>query len=106
MHARRALAAIVSLALLYSGAALLRAEEPKKEEKKPSTCIPALKDEHRHKQFLKDKEAQLKKGPIQVVFDGDSITDGWRNDAKNNGGKQVWEKEFAKYNPLNLGIGG
>ena len=78
----------------------LRAEDSK-DEAKPKSCIPAEKDPKRHEGFLKDKEALLKKGPIELVFDGDSITDGWRGR-----GKTVWEKNYAKYNTLNLGIGG
>src|SRR5690349_14617001 len=101
MFVRRAITTLATLAILYTGAATLLRAEDVKAEKKPASCIPAEKDKNRHEQFMKDKEAQLKAGPIQVVFDGDSITDGWRG-----GGKKVWDKEFGKYNPLNLGIGG
>jgi len=37
----------------------------------------------------------------QVVFIGDSITDGWDDD---KGGKKVWEKEYVPMKALNLGI--
>jgi lysophospholipase L1-like esterase len=65
----------------------------------PNTCVPAQKDPNRHTGFLAD----IKKmnGNIGLVFVGDSITDGWRG-----GGKTVWQKHFAAYKPLNLGIGG
>jgi beta-glucosidase len=56
----------------------------------------------RHEGFLKDKEEALKKGPIQFVLIGDSITDGWRN--KNS--KPIFDEAFGKYNPYNIGIGG
>jgi beta-glucosidase len=79
-----------------------RAEAPKQTQDKPSSCIPAEKDPKRHEGFLKDKEALLKTGPIQLVFIGDSITDRWRKPA----GKAVWAKNYVKYNALNLGIGG
>ncbi len=46
-------------------------------------------------------EAQAKAASIQVVFDGDSITDGWRG-----GGKAIWEERFAKFNAINFGISG
>ena len=66
-------------------------------------CIPQKKDEKRHEQFLRDKVELLKDGPIQVVFVGDSITDGWRS----GGGKVVWDKHYSKtYNALNLGLSG
>jgi len=79
---------------------LLRGEDQKTADK-PKSCIPAEKDPKRHEQFLKDKAALLEKGPIELVFIGDSITDGWRGR-----GKAVWAKNYAKYNTLNLGIGG
>lgn len=41
-----------------------------------------------------------KKGDIGVVFLGDSITAGW------GGAKEVWEKSFSQYKPVNFGIGG
>jgi len=63
---------------------------------------PQEKDRNRHEQFLKDKEDALKKGPVQLVFIGDSITDGWR------GGKQneLYKERWGKYNPYNIGISG
>ncbi len=68
----------------------------------PASVTAKEKDRRRHEQFLKDKAELLKKGPIQVVFIGDSITDGWRG-----GGLATWQTAFGdKYNALNLGIGG
>ncbi len=68
----------------------------------PSSVMAKEKDRPRHEQFLKDKAALLQKGPIDVVFIGDSITDGWRR-----GGLATWKTAFGdKYNALNLGIGG
>jgi lysophospholipase L1-like esterase len=37
----------------------------------------------------------------QVIFIGDSITQGWEGE-----GKEVWSKHFARYNAVNLGISG
>ncbi len=51
----------------------------------------------RHEGFV----AQAKQGDIEVLFLGDSITDGWRTR-----GKAVWEKQYAPRHALNLGIGG
>ena len=39
--------------------------------------------------------------PIDVVFDGDSITDGWMGD-----GRGVWEKNFANRRAFDFGISG
>ena len=46
--------------------------------------------------------ARAKANPnAQLVFLGDSITQGWEE-----GGHDVWEREFATYAPLNLGVSG
>jgi len=91
-HARSVLWASLAVSLFGSS---VRADGP-------GSIIPQEKDRGRHEQFLKDKAELLKKGPIQVVFIGDSITDGWRG-----GGSGTWQKAFGeKYNALNLGIGG
>lgn len=50
-----------------------------------------------HANFLKRAQA----GPINVLFLGDSITQGW-----DGAGKATWEKSFAPLNAANFGIGG
>jgi lysophospholipase L1-like esterase len=51
----------------------------------------------RHEGFL----AEAKQGKCDLVFIGDSITDGWRNR-----GREVWNKFYVPRHALNLGIGG
>ncbi len=51
----------------------------------------------RHEGFLREAKA----GKVEVVFIGDSITDGWRRR-----GGAVWAKFYAPRHALNLGIGG
>ena len=51
----------------------------------------------RHEGFL----AEAKQGKFDLVFIGDSITDGWRRR-----GLEVWNKCYAPRHALNLGIGG
>ncbi len=51
----------------------------------------------RHEGFL----AEAKQGKFDLVFIGDSITDGWRTK-----GLAVWNKCYAPRHALNLGIGG
>ena len=51
----------------------------------------------RHEGFL----AEAKQGGFDLVFLGDSITDGWRTKGTN-----VWAKYYAPRHALNLGIGG
>src|SRR5690349_15529055 len=49
-----------------------------------------------------------KKGGVDVLFLGDSITDFWRRDQteKQVGGKKVWDREFAPLRAANFGISG
>ncbi len=51
----------------------------------------------RHESFL----AEAMQAKYNIVFIGDSITDGWRK-----GGLGVWNKYYAPRGALNLGIGG
>ncbi len=44
---------------------------------------------------------ESKKGEANLVFLGDSITEGWKG-----AGKEVWAKAWAEYKPANFGIGG
>ena len=101
LSARLLVASVLMLPISSAFTAAADAPPAADAPKQPASVTPAEKDRGRHEQFLKDKEELLKKGPIQVVFIGDSITDGWRG-----GGKKVWDEHFGKYNPLNLGIGG
>lgn len=39
--------------------------------------------------------------PITVIFDGDSITDGWQG-----GGRKIWDKTFASRGAFDFGISG
>ena len=58
---------------------------------------PLNRDNARHKQFLKI----VAKGEADLVFIGDSITQGWEG-----AGKKVWAEHFAPLKAVNLGIGG
>lgn len=67
-----------------------------------SAIVPAPRSQPtnwvaRHEGFL----AEAKQGKFDIVFIGDSITDGWRTR-----GKAVWDKVYAPRHALNLGIGG
>lgn len=42
--------------------------------------------------------AVAEKGGVDLLFVGDSITAGWNWD--------IWQKNFAEYNPANFGVGG
>jgi len=59
---------------------------------------PENRDNPRHKEFL---ERAKKAEKVDVLFIGDSITQGWEG-----AGKEAWVKTFAQFNPFNLGISG
>ena len=65
-----------------------------------TAIIPAPRDEKwvaRHEGFVQE----ARKGGIDVLFLGDSITDGWRDKGSN-----VWNKYYAPRHAANFGIGG
>jgi lysophospholipase L1-like esterase len=64
-------------------------------DKKNPAEIPLNRDVNRHKQFLE----LAKKGDIDVLFIGDSITEGWGNN-------KVWKENYAPLKAANFGIGG
>ena len=67
-------------------------------DKKENPAAKSLnRDNPRHKQFLKVVE----KGEADVIFIGDSITQGWEG-----AGKKAWAENFASMKAVNLGIGG
>src|SRR5215208_5033324 len=51
----------------------------------------------RHESF----NERVKKGNVDLLYIGDSITQGWEG-----AGKNVWEDFYGKRNAVNLGIGG
>lgn len=70
----------------------------------PSATQPVIQrgTNNRHEQFL----ALAKKGGIDLLFLGDSITDNWRvSNSPLHSGKAVWDKYFAPLHAANFGIG-
>jgi lysophospholipase L1-like esterase len=68
----------------------------------PSATVPQIqaRTENRHQSFLEI----AKKGDIDLLFLGDSITDNWRRPSP-TGGIAVWDKTFAPLKAANFGIG-
>jgi lysophospholipase L1-like esterase len=67
-------------------------------------AVPAVKRGARAQQFLDQHQKFLdraKQGDIDIVFMGDSITQGW-----GGRGKTVWEQRYADRKAVNFGIGG
>jgi lysophospholipase L1-like esterase len=70
-----------------------------------TAIIPKPKDGawlKRHEGFV----AEAKRGGIEVLFLGDSITDFWRATNPRRGGRAVWDREFAPLPAANFGIAG
>lgn len=82
---------LIGLTILGSGAGASA------QSKGPRPTIPEEKDRPRHEEFLKIARA----GGVDLLFLGDSITDGWRGS-----GKPVWDKYFGPLKAANFGIGG
>lgn len=71
----------------------------------PSTTIPEqISDDYWHGEFERVNKEVAKADGSQVVFFGDSITLGWTIGKAE--GKAAWEKQFAKYHPINMGNSG
>jgi lysophospholipase L1-like esterase len=65
----------------------------------PPATEPRPRDDARHQSFLEI----ARKGNIDLLFVGDSITDWWRQPAR---GESVWNATFAPLNAANFGIAG
>src|ERR1039457_3086156 len=65
----------------------------------PATVVPQPRQGawmEKHQSFLKQAQA----GNVDLLFLGDSITQGW------NGGKETWNRYYAPRKAANFGIGG
>ena len=63
-------------------------------------AMPRWMQRHEQKLALKQQMLAAGRSP-QIVFIGDSITEGWENE-----GKAVWQQYYARYHALNLGYSG
>jgi len=78
-----------------------KAEAPEKAKGIPAAAVPVPRKDlgwvKRQEQF----NARVKQGHVDLIFIGDSITQGWEG-----AGKDVWKEFYGKRNAVNLGIGG
>lgn len=90
---------IVRMMLLASSALAAAAFAPAgAQDAKDNPAVKLInRDNPRHKEFLK----VVAKGEGDVIFIGDSITQGWEG-----AGKKAWAEHFAAFKPVNLGISG
>jgi lysophospholipase L1-like esterase len=89
---------LTALLLACSLASAVAQEAPKKED--PTIAVTAVLHKGTEGRITKYTE-QSKQGEAQLVFLGDSITQGWEG-----AGKEAWEKHFAPLKAVNFGIGG
>lgn len=98
---RLALVALLAIGLTAHFAAAQAAApakaEPKAQAKTAPTTEPVNRDGPRH-QLINSRAIP---GQVDLLFIGDSITQGWEG-----AGKEAWEKYFSKRKPMNAGIGG
>jgi lysophospholipase L1-like esterase len=81
-------------------------DEKKKEEKPANPAVvPVPRAEEgckqRHERFNERAKQGHEKGDIDLIFMGDSITEGWEN-----AGKEAWAKHYGERHAVNCGIGG
>jgi beta-glucosidase len=82
--------------LLVAGAGARAADDEPTPEKK-RTEIPANRDVPRHR-AINERASQ---GNVDLIFLGDSITQGWET-----AGEEVWKKRYGERKAMNAGIGG
>ena len=89
----------LTLGLICALTALAASQALARDTKLSSATDPQVHKgtEQRHESMNK----RVAQGNVDLVFIGDSITQGWEG-----GGKEVWAKYYGKRNAVNLGIGG
>lgn len=95
---------VIFAALLSAAPLSAQAEssDPPPTHASSPACTPATRERpanwmSRHEKFV----AQAKRGHIDLLFLGDSITDNWRTKGSN-----VWNEYYAPRHAANFGIGG
>jgi len=106
-----AVAALFAPAVTFAQDAPKKADAPATDKPKTSPKPPAPKESavepktrpgnwmQRHEGYL--KEVKEKEGNVDLLFVGDSITDGWHG-----GGKKAWAEAWEPLKAFNIGIGG
>ena len=95
MNCRRVVASVGTIVLVV--AASIPGPGARGEPKTPATVVPLNRDVPRHKAI----NERAKQGNVDLIFIGDSITQGWEGS-----GKEVWQKRYEPRKAMNAGIGG
>ncbi len=91
-------------ALLIPLLSLVFAAAPVAAQAQDSPGHGAIHPEPRQGQWMarhQQLNSRIKQGKVDLIFVGDSITQGW-----DGPGKEVWQKHYAPRNSVNLGING
>ena len=105
---RLALVALLAVGLTVNFAAAQTAAPAKPEAKpaakppaKPAITVPTTEPVNRDGARHQLINSRAIPGQVDLLFIGDSITQGWEG-----AGKEAWEKYFGQRKPMNAGIGG
>lgn len=69
-------------------------------ETSPLLTVTPVENDGMHERNVMLAERAAQAGDAQLVFFGDSITQGWESEPA------LWSAEFERYRPLNLGVSG
>lgn len=97
MIRNRLVASAWLIALTSLSVSLPAAWAGQEQAKQPDTVVPLNRDVPRHKAI----NERAKQGNVDLLFIGDSITNGWEGN-----GKEVWKKFYEPRKAINAGIGG
>ena len=100
---------LVTVVGLLAAAAVLGSQAPaqappdasKSQKKSNPATDPQPRTDEGWVARQKELNERAKKGGAELVFLGDSITEGWEG-----GGKEVWDKRYTPRKALNLGVSG
>jgi beta-glucosidase len=100
---------LVTVVGLLAAAAVLGSQAPaqappdasKSQKKTNPATDPQSRTDEGWVARQKELNERAKKGGAELLFIGDSITEGWEG-----GGKEVWDKHYTPRKALNLGISG
>ena len=99
---RRTFIVRASVALaLCGGATLSIAQTAQQEPQTHSAITPVDREQEWWQARHEAMNARVAKGNVDLLFIGDSITQGWEGS-----GKAVWDEYYGSRNAVNLGIGG
>lgn len=77
------------------------ADEPPRAVAAHTAITPVQREDEYARKRCAELDERVKHGPFELVFLGDSITQGWEG-----AGAEVWKRRFGDYRALNIGVSG